>query len=62
MLDLAHDRFISNPGVPLWWPAFCLAYDLTAAAYLAWLLKMVAFVPQPREVGRTGLIDDERTA
>jgi hypothetical protein len=39
ILDLGHDRVISNPGVPLWWPAFCLAYDLTAAAYLAWLLK-----------------------
>lgn len=39
ILDLAHDRVISNPGVPIWWPAFCLAYDLMAAAYLAWLLK-----------------------
>ena len=39
IFDLAHDRVIFNPGVPLWWPAFCLAYDLTAAAYLAWLLK-----------------------
>ena len=39
ILDFADDRVISNPGVPVWWPAFCLAYDLTAAAYLAWLLK-----------------------
>ena len=39
ILDLVHDSVISNPGVPPWWPAFCLAYDLTAAAYLAWLLK-----------------------
>jgi hypothetical protein len=39
IFDLAHGRFISNPGVPSWWPAFCLAYDITAAAYLAWLLK-----------------------
>ena len=38
IFDLAHGRVISNPGVPLWWPAFCLAYDLTAAAYLAGLL------------------------
>jgi hypothetical protein len=37
--DLAHSRAISNPGVPSWWPAFCLTYDVTAAAYLAWLLK-----------------------
>ena len=37
--DLVHGAFISNPGVPPWWPAFCLAYDATAAGYLAWLLK-----------------------
>ena len=38
LLDLVHDRVISNPGVPRWWPAFCSAYDLTAAIYLAWML------------------------
>jgi len=40
IFDLAHGRVISNPGVPTWWPAFCLTYDVTAAAYLAWLLKI----------------------
>ena len=39
IFDLVHSRFISNPGVPTWWPAFCLTYDVTAAAYLAWLIK-----------------------
>ncbi len=38
MLDLVHARVIENPGVPAWWPAFCLSYDLTAAACLSWLL------------------------
>ncbi len=37
--DLVHGQLIPNPGVPPWWPAFCLAYDLVAAAYLAWLLS-----------------------
>lgn len=40
VFDLAHSKVISNPGVPAWWPAFCLTYDVTAAAYLAWLLKI----------------------
>jgi hypothetical protein len=40
ILDLAHDGVISNRGVPIWWPAFCLAYDVTAAVYLAILLKV----------------------
>ena len=39
IFDLTHDTFIANAGVPVWWPQFCLTYDLTAAAYLAWLLK-----------------------
>ena len=36
--DFVHGRFIANPGVPAWWPQFCLAYDVVAAAYLASLL------------------------
>jgi hypothetical protein len=39
VFDLTHGIFIANAGVPVWWPKFCLAYDVTAAAYLAWLLK-----------------------
>ena len=39
VFDLVHGRVISNPGVPAWWPAFCGAYDVTAAAYLAWRLR-----------------------
>lgn len=39
VFDLTHGSFIANPGVPNWWPDFCLTYDITAAAYLAWLLK-----------------------
>jgi hypothetical protein len=39
IFDLVHDRLIANPGVPAWWPQFCLAYDVTASAYLAWLLS-----------------------
>jgi hypothetical protein len=38
IFDLVHGAVISNPGVPLWWPEFCSTYDVTAAAYLAWLL------------------------
>lgn len=39
VFDFVRGDAIGNPGVPIWWPQFCLAYDLTAAACLAWLLK-----------------------
>ena len=38
VFDFFHGYMISNPGVPLWWPMFCLTYDITAAGYLASLL------------------------
>ena len=38
IFDIFHGRVVANPGVPAWWPAFCLTYDITAAAFLAWLL------------------------
>lgn len=34
-----HGRLLDNPGVPAWWPPFCLAYDVVAALVLAWLLR-----------------------
>jgi hypothetical protein len=39
IFDLSHSALIPNPGVPRWWPEFCLTYAVTAAAYLAWLLR-----------------------
>ena len=41
VMDFFHARFIANPGVPAWWPAFCGAYDVVAAGYLAWRLTRV---------------------
>ena len=38
VLDLVHGGIIANPGVPVWWPAFCGTYDIVAAGYLAFLL------------------------
>jgi len=38
VLDLFHTHIIANSGVPVWWPSFCMSYDVTAAGGLAWLL------------------------
>ncbi len=39
LFDFVHGHLIQNPGVPVWWPMFCLTYDATAAVYLAVLLS-----------------------
>lgn len=39
IFDFVHAYIIQNPGVPSFWPAFCSAYDIVAAAYLAWLIR-----------------------
>lgn len=36
---------IPNAGVPPWWPQFCLAYDVVAAAYLAYRLSRASARP-----------------
>jgi hypothetical protein len=39
VFDAVHGSLVTNPGVPAWWPAFCLAYDATAAGAMVWLLR-----------------------
>ena len=36
--DFFHHLIIQNPGVPIWWPAFCMSFDVLAGAILAMLL------------------------
>jgi hypothetical protein len=35
LFDLVHPHAIENGGVPVWWPGFCSAYDVTAGVWLA---------------------------
>ena len=38
VFDFFHHLFIQNPGVPVWWPGFCLGFDVLAGGFLAALL------------------------
>jgi hypothetical protein len=38
VFDFFHHVFIQNPGVPVWWPGFCMSFDILAAGFLAMLL------------------------
>ena len=39
MFDAVHHLVIENPGVPVWWPAFCGTFDVVAGVYLAVLMS-----------------------
>ncbi|MEP7157394.1 MAG: hypothetical protein ABI905_16560 [Betaproteobacteria bacterium] len=45
VFDFIHGMLITNPGVPLWWPAFCGAYDVVAAMYLVALILRSRVAP-----------------
>jgi hypothetical protein len=38
LFDQLHGHLVANPGVPSWWPPFCMAYDVAAAGFLGGLL------------------------
>jgi len=38
VFDIFHSGLVTNAGVPEYWPAFCMSYDVGAGGILAWLL------------------------
>ena len=45
IFDFVHRFFIDNPGVPHWWPGFCLAFDALLGVFLT-----VSLIRQPERV------------
>jgi hypothetical protein len=39
VFDFIHRFLIDNPGVPHWWPGFCLAFDVLLGAFLTVRLR-----------------------
>jgi hypothetical protein len=44
VFDFVHHWFIENPGVPRWWPGFCLTFDVILGA---WLTVRLMRAPSP---------------
>jgi hypothetical protein len=42
VFDFFHHSLIENPGVPRWWPGFCLAFDVGFGGYVAVRLYLAA--------------------
>lgn len=46
--DLVHASIVQNPGTPIWWPGFCMSFDVIAGILVAVLLvKRSGIYPQP---------------
>jgi uncharacterized membrane protein HdeD (DUF308 family) len=41
LFDLVHSRFITNAGVPDWYPIFCFVVDAVIGSYLLWLSRRI---------------------
>jgi len=35
LFDSFHAAVITNPGIPVWWPPFCIGFDVAAGVLLA---------------------------
>lgn len=42
LYDLTHNQFITNAGVPDWYPVFCFSVDVVVGAYLLWLSRRIS--------------------
>jgi hypothetical protein len=38
VFDFFHHLIIQNPGLPVWWPGFCMSFDVFAGIFLGVLL------------------------
>jgi hypothetical protein len=43
VFDFVHHWLVENPGVPGWWPGFCLTFDVVLGVRLAVRLKWDSF-------------------
>jgi hypothetical protein len=60
LFDLVHGQLIENADAPIWWPMFCLSYDVVAGVYLALLLVSKRVCASGRlRLAKPGLAKDE---
>jgi|SRR6476659_8014666 len=52
IFDFIRPSLIANPGVPHWWPGFCMAFDVLFGGWLAFLLLQRRNFPHSGPVDR----------
>ncbi|MGZ4731389.1 MAG: hypothetical protein ACXVZH_04535 [Terriglobales bacterium] len=51
VFDFVHYWFIENPGVPPWWPGFCLTFDVIVGVWLGVRLMRVPSFSSKSQAG-----------
>ena len=46
LFDLVHPAIIYNPGVPSWWPSFCISIDVALGLWVIGLSRFRQTLPQ----------------
>jgi hypothetical protein len=52
IFDFIRPSLITNPGVPQWWPGFCMAFDVIFGGWLALRLLQRRNFPHSGAMGR----------
>ena len=52
LFDSVHHLFIDNPGMPPWWPGFCMTIDVILGAW--WAARLALFPAHPAPPGPIG--------
>ena len=52
VFDFVRSGLIANPGVPHWWPGFCMAFDVIFGGWLVLQLLQRKNFPHPGTMGR----------
>src|SRR5436309_5736963 len=58
IFDFVRPGFIANPGVPHWWPGFCMAFDVIFGGWLALRLLQRRNFPHSMTMDRQAVLPD----
>jgi hypothetical protein len=53
IMDSFHVHLVTNPGMPEWWPGFCMAYDVLAGCLMFMTQNEVRYIPGVQSLRKT---------
>jgi hypothetical protein len=60
IMDSFHVHLVNNPGMPEWWPGFCMAYDVLAGCLMFMTQNEVRSIPGVQSFRKTDAVRSAR--